>query len=370
MTIPADTARDTHFMAVALNLARRGLGNAWPNPAVGCVIADTHIIARGWTKPGGRPHAETEALTRAGNAAKGATAYVTLEPCAHQGQTPPCTDALIEAGIARVVAPLADPDPRVAGRGFQQLRDAGVSVEIGLCTDEAATLNAGFISRVTQQRPLITLKLATTLDGRIATHGGESKWITGEAARAYGHLMRAEHDAVLIGSTTAIQDDAELSCRLPGLRAASPVRIVADGRLRLPLTAKLVRTAKQIPTWICTRPDADAARMQAYRDAGVEIIAIAPAADGLLDSGKMLAALAARGVTRLLVEGGSVLSATLIGQGYADRLAWFRSAKLIGADGLAAIAPLGLAALAASPSFTRESVRPLGDDLLETYRRA
>ncbi len=228
-------------------------------------------------------------------------------------------------------------------------------------------LNAGFITRVTQNRPMVTIKLATTLDGRIATHGGESKWITGEAGRAYGHLKRAEHDAILVGSTTAIQDDAELTCRLPGLEKSSPVRIVADGRLRLPLTAKLVRSAKQTPTWICTRPDADANRKQAFRDAGVEIIDTPAAADGLLDSTKLLAALAARGITRLLVEGGSVLSASLIAHGHADRLAWFRAATLIGADGLAAIAPLGLATPKAAPTFIRESVRPLGDDILEIY---
>ncbi len=370
MTQPAaDLQRDLHFMRVALALARRGLGNTWPNPAVGCVIARDHIIARGWTQPGGRPHAETEALARAGTRANGATAYVILEPCAHHGQTPPCAEALIAAGIARVVSPISDPDPRVSGRGFDMLRKAGITVETGLCADEAITLNAGFISRITRNHPLVTLKLATTLDGRIATHSGESKWITGEPARAYGHLLRAEHDAVMVGSTTAIQDDAELTCRLPGLEKSSPVRIVADGRLRLPLTAKLVRTAKQIPTWICTRPDADPARKQAYRDAGVVIIEIAPAADGLLDSSKMLSALAERGITRLLVEGGSVLSAGLIGQGFADRLAWFRAAKLIGGDGLAAVAALGLVNLTASPAYIRESVRPLGDDLLETYRR-
>lgn len=365
----ADPARDLHYMHVALELARRGLGGVWPNPAVGCVIAREHIVGRGWTQSGGRPHAETEALARAGGLARGATAYVTLEPCAHHGQTPPCSDALIKAGIARLVAPIADPDPRVAGRGFAKLRDAGITVDVGPCAVEAAALNAGFILRTTANRPLVTIKIATSLDGRIATHSGESRWITGEAARAFGHLLRAEHDAVLIGSTTAILDDAELTCRLPGLENASPVRVVADGRLRLPLTAKLVRTARRHPTWICTRPDADPVRQQAYRDAGVEILEIEPAADGLLDGTKMLAALAQRGITRLLVEGGSVMIAALVAQGFADRIAWFRAPKLIGGDGLAAVAPLGLANLAASPAFIRESARCFGDDLLETYRR-
>ena len=369
MTSSPTPARDLHFMETALNLARRGLGQTWPNPAVGCVIANDRIIARGWTQNGGRPHAETEALARAGGAAKGATAYVTLEPCAHQGKTGPCADALIAAGIARVVAPISDPDPRVAGQGFEKLRQAGVTVDIGLCAEQAAQLNAGFISRIIHNVPLVTVKIASTLDGRIATAGGESQWITGDAARAYGHLLRAEHDAILVGGTTAITDDPELTCRLPGLQQASPVRVIADGRMRLPLTSKLVQGARTHPVWLLTRPDGDPVRKQAYRDAGVEVLEIAPGADGLLDNMKMLNALSERGVTRLLVEGGSALIASMLQANAVDRIAWFRAPKLIGGDGLAAIGPLGLNHLAQSPAYLRESIRHLGHDVVETYRR-
>ena len=367
---PPTPARDLHFMETALNLARRGLGETWPNPAVGCVIAREHMIARGWTQKGGRPHAETEALARAGSAAKGATAYVSLEPCAHQGKTPPCAGALIAAGIARVVAPISDPDPRVAGQGFEKLRQAGIRVDIGLCAEQAARLNAGFISRIVQNIPLVTVKIASTLDGRIATASGESKWITGDAARAYGHFLRAEHDAILIGGTTAITDDPELTCRLPGLAQASPVRVIADGRMRLPLTSKLVQSARAAhPVWLLTRPDGDPVRKQAYRDAGVEVIEIISGGNGMLNSTAVLNTLSERGVTRLLVEGGSALIASMLQANAVDRIAWFRAPKLIGGDGLAAIGPLGLNHLAQSPAYLRESIRHLGHDVMETYRR-
>ncbi len=369
MTSPPNLTRDLHFMETALNLARRGLGETWPNPAVGCVIAGGHMFGRGWTQKGGRPHAETEALARAGNAAKGATAFVTLEPCAHHGKTAPCADALIAAGIARVVAPISDPDPRVAGRGFEKLRQAGIAVDIGLCAEQAARLNAGFISRIIHNIPLVTVKIASTLDGRIATASGESQWITGDAARAFGHFLRAEHDAIMIGGTTAIMDDPELTCRLPGLAQASPVRVIADGRMRLPLTSKLVQSAHAHPVWLLTRPDGDPVRKQAYRDAGVEIIEIISGSNGVLNSTAMLNAVSERGITRLLVEGGSALIASLLQANAADQIVWFRAPKLIGGDGLAAIGPLGLNHLAQSPVYLRESIRQLGHDVVETYRR-
>lgn len=369
MTSLPNPARDLHFLETALNLARRGLGETWPNPAVGCVIAREHIIARGWTQKGGRPHAETEALARAGSAAKGATAYVSLEPCAHRGKTAPCADALIAAGIARVVAPISDPDPRVAGQGFEKLRNAGVTVDIGLCAEQAARLNAGFISRIVQNLPLVTVKIASTLDGKIATASGESRWITGDAARAYGHFLRVEHDAILVGGTTAITDDPELNCRLPGLAQASPVRIVADGRMRLPLTSKLVQSAHTIPVWLLTRPDGNPLRKQAFRDAGVEVIEIISGGNGMLNSAAILNALSERGITRLLIEGGSALIASMLQANMVDQIVWFRAPKLIGDDGLGAIGPLGLNHLAQSPVYLRESIRHLGHDVVETYRR-
>ena len=358
-------------MAAALALGRRALGSAWPNPAVGCVVvgADGRVLGRGWTQPGGRPHAETEALARVGEAARGGTAYVSLEPCAHHGRTPPCVDALIAHGLARVVAAFEDPDPRVAGRGIAALKAAGVATEVGLMAEEAREINAGFVARITTGRPLVTLKCATTLDGRIATHRGESRWITGEVARAWSHMLRAEHDAVMVGIGTAMADDPELTCRLPGLGARSPVRIVVDGRLRLPLTSKLVATARQVPTWLATREGGDARRMDAYREAGVDVIALPgdtaeqPPVPALLD------ALGARGVTRVLVEGGSHLTAAILANRAADRLAWFRAAQVIGGDGVPVAQPMGVDALADAGRFERIEVRQAGADLLETYRR-
>src|SRR5437763_13233042 len=231
---------DLIHMRAAFALARRALGRSWPNPAVGCVLVkDRRVVGRGWTQPGGRPHAETEALKRAGGRAAGATAYVSLEPCSHHGQTGPCAEALIGAGIVRAVVAMEDPDPRVAGRGLTLLGDSGIAVNLGVGEEEARDINAGFLLRLAKNRPLVTLKLAMTLDGRIATHTGESRWITGEPARARSHLMRAQNDAVMVGSGTVLADDPLLNVRLPGLERYSPLRIVLDGRLRLPLTSAL-----------------------------------------------------------------------------------------------------------------------------------
>src|SRR5579872_5958594 len=249
-----DPMTDLRHMKTALALARRGLGLVWPNPSVGCVIVmEGRVIGRGWTRPGGRPHGETEALSQAGEAARGATAYVSLEPCCHWGKTPPCTDALVAAGITRVVVPIEDPDPRVQGQGVARLKAAGIKVDVGLCAAEAAEVNAGFFLRMKEGRPLLTLKLATSRDGRIATRGQESQWITGPLSRARAHLLRATHDAVMVGSNTVLVDDPLLTCRLPGLEERSPVRIVVDGRLRVPLTARVVAEARRAPTWFMVR---------------------------------------------------------------------------------------------------------------------
>lgn len=355
-------------MTAALALAARGLGTTWPNPAVGCVLVrDGVVVGRGWTQPGGRPHAETEALRRAGDRARGATAYVSLEPCNHHGKTGPCSEALIAAGVARVVVACEDPDPRVAGGGVRRLRTAGVAVETGVCAAEAWDLNRGFFSRILHQRPLFTLKLATTLDGRIATRTGESRWITGPEARAAGHALRARHDAMMVGSGTALADDPDLTCRLPGLAHRSPVRVVVDGRLRLPLTSRLVASASRIPTWVITRADADAARRQVLADCGVIVIAVAPDATGLPDLAMAAAELAGRGLTRVLVEGGATLAASFLRAGMVDRLEWFRAASVIGGDGVPAVAGYGVEALAAMARFQRTDVRRAGDDLVESY---
>jgi diaminohydroxyphosphoribosylaminopyrimidine deaminase / 5-amino-6-(5-phosphoribosylamino)uracil reductase len=360
---------DLHAMGAALALARRGLGNVWPNPAVGCIIArDGRIVGRGWTQPGGRPHAETEALARAGDAAKGATAYVSLEPCSHWGRTPPCADALIAAGIGRVAVAVEDPDPRVASNGLARLRAAGLEVELGLGEAEAAEINAGFFRRVRSGRPLVTLKLATSLDGRIATASGESRWITGPEAREAAHLLRATHDAILVGTGTVVTDDPQLTCRLPGLAVRSPVRVVIDRRLRLPPTAKIFADAGQIPTWLITAPSADQARLQRLRDAGVEIIEAGLGADGQIDLAAMLRQLGDRGLTRLLVEGGGRLAASLLRARLVDRLAWFHAPLLLGGDGVAAVAALGLRDLAEMPRFEPIAAERLGNDRLSMFR--
>ncbi len=359
-------------MRAALSLARRGLGGVWPNPTVGCVVVQGGIVVgRGWTQAGGRPHAETEALKRAGAAARGATAYVSLEPCSHHGKTPPCADALIAAGVARVVIATGDPDPRVSGNGIAKLRAVGIAVESGLLADDADALNAGFFLRVREGRPLVTLKIATTLDGRIATHRGESRWITGEAARARAHAMRAAHDAVLVGSGTAIADDPMLDVRLAGYEDAKRVRVIVDGRLRVPLTSKLVQTARAIPTWFFVRDDADAARAKVLADCGVELVRLAPdAASGHLAPADIAKALGARGLTRVLLEGGSHLAGAFLRAGLVDRLVRFGSGLVIGGDGVPALSPFGVDRLADAPRFSRIELAECGDDVLETWARA
>jgi diaminohydroxyphosphoribosylaminopyrimidine deaminase/5-amino-6-(5-phosphoribosylamino)uracil reductase len=336
----------------------------WPNPAVGCVLVkDGIVVGRGWTQQGGRPHAETEALARAGAKARGSTAYVTLEPCSHHGVTPPCVDALIGAGVARVVVACRDPDPRVDGRGIAKLRDAGIEVVEGVARAEAEALNAGFFLRVRENRPYVTLKLAGSLDMRIATASGESKWITGEASRARAHLLRAEHDAVMAGSGTVLADDPMLDVRLPGLADPRRVRIVADGRLRIPATSQLVRSARAQPVWVLTRADAGEGR--ALTEAGVELLRL-----DRLEPRAMLEALAARGITRLLIEGGGALAASFLRAGLVDRLAIFRAGIAIGGDGVAALADLGVAKLSNAPRFALDGVERLGDDTLEFRVRA
>jgi len=371
---PPFARADLEHMQAALTLARRGLGRVAPNPAVGCVLVrDGRVVGRGWTQPGGRPHAETMALAAAGAAApgamRGATAYVTLEPCAHHGQTPPCCDALIEAGIARCVVAIEDPDPRVAGRGLAALREATVAVTLGPLAEQAAVLNAGFLRLLDEGRPLVTLKLATSLDGRIATRGGESRWITGPLARARGHLLRAQHDAVLVGSGTAVADNPRLDVRLPGLEDRAPLRVVLDGHLRLPLTHDLVARAGAQPTCLITLHDNDQTRLAAYRDLGLEVVEVAPDEDGRPDLIEALQALGARGLTRVLVEGGGHVAAGLLRAGLVDRLVWFRAPCALGDDGIAGVGGLGLERLADAPGFRRLSVITAGDDLVETYQR-
>ncbi len=367
MSTPPDE-HDAGFMALALRLGERGLGRTWPNPAVGCVVVKAgRIVGRGWTQPGGRPHAETEALRRAGAAALGATAYVSLEPCAHYGRTPPCTMALIRAGVRRVVAATLCPDKRVDGQGVAQLRQAGVEVELGLMRAEAEALNAGFFLKERARRPLVTLKLATSLDGRIATRTGASQWLTGEPARARGHWLRATHDAIMIGSGTALADDPSLTCRLPGFEDRSPVRVVLDRRLRLPPASKLAATAHAVPTWLMTRPAAEPGRAEPLREQGVELIEVTASDRDGLDLRAVLAALAGRGITRLLVEGGAGLATALLRAQLVDRLAWFQAPLIVGGDGLAAIGELERQTIAEAIRLGRVQSQTLAQDQLQSY---
>jgi diaminohydroxyphosphoribosylaminopyrimidine deaminase/5-amino-6-(5-phosphoribosylamino)uracil reductase len=360
--------RDRGFMALALRLAERGLGRTWPNPAVGCVVVKAgRVVGRGWTQPGGRPHAETEALKRAGVAALGATAYVTLEPCAHYGRTPPCTMALIQAGVRRVVAATLCPDKRVDGQGIAQLRQAGVEVELGLMQAEAEALNAGFFLKERARRPLVTLKLATSLDGRIATRTGTSQWLTGEQARTRGHWLRATHDAIMIGSGTALADDPALTCRLPGLEERSPVRVVLDRRLRLRTGSRLAATARDVPTWVLTGAPVDPEQAQPLRAQGLELIELSASDRDGPDLAAALAALAGRGITRLLVEGGARLATALLRASLVDRLAWFQAPLLIGGDGFAAIGELERDSIAEAVRLARAHTETLADDTLHAY---
>ena len=353
---------DARWMDAALALGSRGLGRVWPNPAVGCVIVrDGRVVGRGRTADGGRPHAETVALRRAGAAARGATAYVTLEPCAHHGRTPPCAAALIEAGVARVVTAMRDPDPRVDGSGAAMLRAAGVAVTEGVRGTEAEALQAGFASRVTRGRPGLTLKLAMTLDGRIATASGESRWITGPAARAHVHAQRARHDAVMVGAGTARADDPMLTVRGMGDRP-QPVRVVASRALDLPLDLALLRTAPEAPTWLL-HAEGDPAPFEA---AGARTLRAATA-DGRLDPAAILAALGGAGLTRVYCEGGGSFASSLLAAGLVDRLDLYTAGAAIGSEGVPGLGAMALAALADAPRLRLREARHIGPDLYSRW---
>ncbi|WP_367278202.1 bifunctional diaminohydroxyphosphoribosylaminopyrimidine deaminase/5-amino-6-(5-phosphoribosylamino)uracil reductase RibD [uncultured Roseobacter sp.] len=359
---------DARYMALALSLGRRGLGRAWPNPAVGCVIVQQgRVVGRGWTQPGGRPHAETEALRQAGSNAQGADVYVSLEPCAHHGKTPPCAQALIDAGVRRVVIAAEDPDPRVSGQGAEMLRAAGIPVESGVMADEAQLDNAGFFSRVELDRPLVTLKLASSFDGRIATASGESQWITGPQARRYVHGLRARHDAVMVGGGTARKDDPSLTVRDLGI-SWQPARIVVSRRLDLPLMSKLARTAKEGPVILCHGHDADATLRQTWQDLGATLVSC-DASGGQLDPRDVVRQLARHGVTRIFCEGGGALSASLIEADLVDTLIGFTAGVVIGAEGGPSIGALGLGHLDEAPRFVLAESRRLGGDILHVWRR-
>ncbi|MDG3041902.1 bifunctional diaminohydroxyphosphoribosylaminopyrimidine deaminase/5-amino-6-(5-phosphoribosylamino)uracil reductase RibD [Roseicyclus marinus] len=363
------SSADARFMRLALNIGARGLGRVWPNPAVGCVIvAGGRVLGRGWTQPGGRPHAETVALAQAGAAARGATAYVSLEPCNHHGLTPPCSHALVDAGIARIVVAMGDPDPRVAGRGLETLRNAGLEVVTGICADEAAAAHRGFLTRILHARPMLTLKLASSADGRIATATGESQWITGPEARRQVHAMRARHDAVLVGAGTARADDPSLTVRGLGT-THQPVRVVLSRRLDLPMDSALMRSAAQVPVWLCHGPDAPEAARAAWDRAGARRIEVPAGPGGQLDLAQVMAALGAAGLTRVFCEGGGTLAAGLLSADLVDELVVMQAGIVLGAEGTPAVGAMGIAALAEAPRFRLRETRNLGGDVVAVWSR-
>jgi diaminohydroxyphosphoribosylaminopyrimidine deaminase / 5-amino-6-(5-phosphoribosylamino)uracil reductase len=362
---------DERFMAAALNLARRGLGRVAPNPAVGALIVkDGAMIARGVTAPGGRPHAEVLALRDAGEAAAGATLYVTLEPCSHHGRTPPCADAIVAAGIARVVSAVEDPDPRVAGQGHARLRAAGIEVKVGVLANEARRANLGHILRVTHGRPMVTLKLAETADGFAAGVPDAPRLrITGEAANDRVQMLRALHDAVMVGIGTALADDPRLTVRLSGLEDRRPLRIVLDSHLRLPLSAHLVATAREHPTMVITTGGAPQDAEMALVAKGVEVVRVKADRAGHVDLAAALNMLGGQGLTRIFCEGGPHLAAALIGQKLADVVTLFQSPIQLGQPGLQALDGASRAALADGSIYRKAAQGRAGEDSFLDYER-
>ncbi len=373
--MPVAASDDLRFMTSALALGRRGLGNVWPNPAVGAVIvrhgpSGPVVVGRGWTQPGGRPHAEPEALARAGTLARGATLYVTLEPCSHHGKSPPCADAIVAAGISTVVSALEDPNPEVAGRGHARLKAAGIAVRTGAGAAAAAHAHAGHIRRMREKRPEVTLKLAISADGKAGLAGRRPVAITGERASDRVHLLRAMNDAIVVGIGTVLADDPLLTCRLPGMAARSPVRIVFDAALRLPLEGRLAASCKEVPLWVLTAASASADREAALRVRGVEVIRAELSAPGRLELGAALRLLASRGITRLLVEGGPILAASMIACDLVDEIALFQASASIGPEGIDAVEGMPISALTRSQRFKSIGVEWVGPDRLENLVRA
>jgi diaminohydroxyphosphoribosylaminopyrimidine deaminase/5-amino-6-(5-phosphoribosylamino)uracil reductase len=369
-----DPALDMRFMAAALRLGRRNLGQTHPNPAVGAIIVRTDgsvpvVVGRGWTAEGGRPHAEALALAEAGEAARGATVYVTLEPCAHEGKTPPCADALVEAGVARVVTAMEDPDERVAGKGHQILRSAGIAVKTGVLAAEARLTHAGHISRVTRGRPHVVLKLAVSADGMIGRREGERMIITGRAAFEAVQAMRVEADAMMIGIGTALVDDPRLTIRLPGLGGRTPERIVLDATARLRPNSNLLQTAREIPLIVVVGPEALEERKAVLADAGARVLEVGGGPGGV-NIQEVFKRLAEEGITRVLVEGGAQLASTLVAEDLLDEVVLFRASVVVGPDGVRALGGYALSAIERSPRYRQIETAMVGEDVMRRYLRA
>lgn len=365
---------DARFMRDALALGRRHLGLTWPNPSVGAIVVreapgGPRIVGRGVTQRGGRPHGEPQALAQAVEAARGATLYVTLEPCSHHGKTPPCAEAIAAAGIARVVTAIEDPDPRVAGRGHQFLRAAGITVDVGVLADDARRTHRGYLLRTTARRPAVTVKLARTADGYAGRREGPRLMITGPAANARVHLMRAHADAILVGVGTVLADDPLLTVRLPGLEDRSPVRIVFDSALRTPVTARIVAGSGAVPTWIVAAEDAPIAAERDLVARGIEVMRVGRGGDGHLDLREALVLLATRGITRLFCESGPMLADALAAIDLVDDVCLVTGASRLDAPGSPAPGPALARALADPRRFAALAVEPAERDEFHWFER-
>ena len=362
--------KDQNWMQKALRLAIRGIGRVSPNPPVGCIIVkEDKVIGRGWTQPGGRPHAEVMALQQAGQQAEGATAYCTLEPCSHFGKTPPCCDALIKAGISKVVVAIKDPDSRVDGLGIQRLRAAGVRVVENICKEEALNIMQGFFNVCGLSRPYVTLKFGMSIDSRIATFNGKSKWITGDDARRSVHLLRAKNDAVLTGIGTLLHDDPKLDCRLPGLEHHSPSRMLVDSKLRIPVTSHFALTAKNHHSYVFTTEKSNVAKKDILTDMGIKILQVPCSLDGHVSMPRCFELMAEEGITTVLIEAGGYLASGLLKSDLVDKLVIYRAPMIIGGDGIAAWDPLGVEQLYMSKKFAIQNIERIGSDIKETYIR-
>jgi diaminohydroxyphosphoribosylaminopyrimidine deaminase/5-amino-6-(5-phosphoribosylamino)uracil reductase len=368
---------DARFMEAALQFGRRNMGMASPNPSVGVVVVKSDgvepvIVARGVTAKGGRPHAETEALKAAGTLAKGSTVYVTLEPCAHQSKTPPCANALIQAEVGRVVIAIEDPNPLVSGNGIRMLRDAGIETIVGIGASQARIDHAGHFRRVRDGRPHIILKIAVSADGKTGLAGRKPARISGPVSMAEAHILRATSDAVMVGSGTVIADNPKLDCRLPGMEDRSPVRVVLDGSLRMPLDCALVETAKARKLIVLAGENAPADMQKALEDKGAEVVRVQVTKDKhrkpvIADA---MQELGSRGITRLLVEGGPMLSASLLQNDLVDEAVVVRAPVMLGAEAIDALEGLPLDALLASPKLRIIEERSLGADrMIRLFRK-
>jgi diaminohydroxyphosphoribosylaminopyrimidine deaminase/5-amino-6-(5-phosphoribosylamino)uracil reductase len=366
---PIDEKDDERFMRLALALGRRTLGRTWPNPAVGAVVVkDGVIVGRGWTQPGGRPHAETQALKRAGKLAEGATLYVSLEPCSHKGKTPPCADAIIRAGVVRVVSAMEDPNPEVAGAGHAKLTAKGIQVDVGLGAGEAQRIHAGHVRRIIDGRPHILLKMAVSSDDKVGAAGRRPVAISGEAARERVFQMRAHNDAIMVGVGTVLSDNPALTCRLPGMFELSPVRVVLDSQLRVPLASHVIATVRETPTWVFGSASASPIAEEILTERGAKVFRVG-SKDGRLDLTEVLKHLADEGITRVMVEGGPTVAASLVKADLVDEAVLLRSDKPIGADGIDPLADTPFRMLTHSVNLAMSGSEQLGPDRIEYFER-